>query len=260
MVQTRNADNQRLKPKQILANAAVQNLIHYYKHQHEGPKKLADDESSSFRTCMSPILESPTPGSLFTKPPIDSTRVPNRADDNLLYHDPTLTAFAQLAAFKLQCNRAIISLIDSNIRYILSEATKSVSLKSPHRADSGDGLFLGARFLDRAWGMCPETIEFFQDEDGSVSKTESFNNIARHEFGEENLKTLQEIASTVARHLELVQAQKNLERSKDMVKALGLFAEGKPTLRQWWTDAFNRRASVVEAREAQKEEPTPEFK
>jgi GAF domain-containing protein len=86
------------------------------------------------------------------------------------------------------------------------------------------------------------------------------DNVARHEFGEENLKTLKEIASAVARHLELVQAQKNLERSKDMVKALGLFAEGKPTLRQWWTDAFNRRASNTEAREPQKEEPTPEFK
>jgi hypothetical protein len=124
---------------------------------------------------MSPILESPTSSAHFSKPPFDSNRLLNRADDNLLYHDPTLTAFAQLAAFKLQCNRAIISLIDSNTQYILSEATKSVSLKSPHSADSGDGLFLGARFLDRAWGMCPETIEFFQDEDGNMSKSESFS-------------------------------------------------------------------------------------
>jgi hypothetical protein len=86
------------------------------------------------------------------------------------------------------------------------------------------------------------------------------DDVPRHEFGEESLGKLQEIASAVARHLELVQAQKNLERSKDMVKALGLFVEGKPTLHQWWTDAFNRRASNLEDRNAPKEEQVPEFK
>jgi hypothetical protein len=83
---------------------------------------------------------------------------------------------------------------------------------------------------------------------------------ARYNFGKYDLEKLQEIASAVAIHLELVQGQKHLERSKEMVKALGLFAEGKPTLRQWWTDAFNRRASRPEIQTLQIIEPFPDFK
>jgi hypothetical protein len=92
---------------------------------------------------------------------------------------------------------------------------------------------------------------------GSFSLVDS---AARYDFGDDNLEKLQEIASAVARHLELVQAQKNLERSKEMVKALGLFAEGKPTLRQWWTDAFNRRASKPEVQIVQRSEKILDFK
>jgi hypothetical protein len=92
---------------------------------------------------------------------------------------------------------------------------------------------------------------------GSFSLVDS---AARYDFGDDQLEKLQEIASAVARHLELVQAQKNLERSKEMVKALGLFAEGKPTLRQWWTDAFNRRASKLEVQTVQKLDKIPDFK
>jgi hypothetical protein len=92
---------------------------------------------------------------------------------------------------------------------------------------------------------------------GSFSLVDS---AARYDFGDDNLEKFQEIASAVARHLELVQAQKNLERSKEMVKALGLFAEGKPTLRQWWTDAFNRRASKPEVQTVQRSEKILDFK
>ncbi|CAG8978942.1 hypothetical protein HYALB_00013333 [Hymenoscyphus albidus] len=65
------------------------------------------------------------------------------------------------------------------------------------------------------------------------------DNKPRRGLDSENFRKLKEIASVVTRHLELVQAHKNLERSRDMVKALGLFVEGKPSLREWWTDAFN---------------------
>ncbi|KAF4624201.1 hypothetical protein G7Y89_g13972 [Cudoniella acicularis] len=52
------------------------------------------------------------------------------------------------------------------------------------------------------------------------------------------LRKLTEIASAITHHLELVQAQKSLEGSREMVKGLGLFAEGQRSLRKWWTDIF----------------------
>jgi hypothetical protein len=124
---------------------------------------------------MSPILESPSSNAHLSQPARETNWTLDRADDNLFYHDPTLTAFAQLATFKLKCKRALISLVDSKTQYILSEATKSLSLKSPHKADPGDELLLGARFRDRAWGICPATIEYFQDEDGNAAKLETLS-------------------------------------------------------------------------------------
>jgi hypothetical protein len=45
--------------------------------------------------------------------------------------DRSLTAFAQLAALRLDTRRAMVSLIDSHRQYILAEATRTVSLFSP---------------------------------------------------------------------------------------------------------------------------------
>jgi hypothetical protein len=146
----------------------------YYTQQYTGKNKPRDDEGFvSVKTCMSPILESPSSTTYFSKPSFDANF--SKREGNILHHDPTLTAFTQLGAFKLQCNRALISLIDSKNQYILSEATKNVSLRSPHKADSGDGLFLGTRVLDRAWGICPQTIENFQDEDSSMERPDSLS-------------------------------------------------------------------------------------
>jgi hypothetical protein len=52
--------------------------------------------------------------------------------------DRALTAFAQLAALRLDTRRAMVSLIDSNRQYILAEATRTVSLFSPSAEHPGD--------------------------------------------------------------------------------------------------------------------------
>lgn len=64
------------------------------------------------------------------------------------------------------------------------------------------------------------------------------DNKLREGLDSAGIRKLAEIANAVTRHLELVQARKSLERSREMVKGLGLFAEGRPSLREWWTDAF----------------------
>lgn len=78
-----------------------------------------------------------------------------------LTHDPTLTAFAQLGAYRLNTERSFISLMDSNNQYIIAEATRSVSLHTQDLTDPDDQIFLGARILDMVWGICPNTIQMF---------------------------------------------------------------------------------------------------
>ncbi|KAM0133583.1 hypothetical protein ACHAO1_006103 [Botrytis cinerea] len=87
-----------------------------------------------------------------------------------LRHDPTLTAFAQLGAYRLNTERSFISLMDSHNQYIIAEATRSVSLHERDLTKPGDEIFLGARILDMHWGICPNTIQMFtaKDDTGNV--------------------------------------------------------------------------------------------
>ncbi|KAH7330510.1 hypothetical protein BKA65DRAFT_554483 [Rhexocercosporidium sp. MPI-PUGE-AT-0058] len=66
----------------------------------------------------------------------------------LLSHDSTLTAFAQLGACRLDCQRSFISLMDHERQYILAEATRSVSLLNQEDCNPGDEVYLGPRILD----------------------------------------------------------------------------------------------------------------
>ena len=83
-----------------------------------------------------------------SEPPDESKR---------LTHDSTLTAFAQLGAFRLDCQRSFISLMDHDNQYILAEATRSVSLHKLEESAPGDEIYLGPRVLDIMWGVCPSS-------------------------------------------------------------------------------------------------------
>jgi hypothetical protein len=208
-------------------------------------------------------------------------------DSQLLSHDPTLTAFAQLGAFRLNCQRSFISLMDHDNQYILAEATRSVSINDQKACDSGDEIYLGARVLDMAWGVCPNTIQVFTAKDGhlnvntplvvanqecyvmnDLSAIESFksrpyvagwphmrfyaevpihsptgfvigtycvvDDKPRDGLDKKGLDALNEIASAIMKHLELIQMQQNLHRAGVMVKGLGMFVEGKSNPSQQW--------------------------
>jgi hypothetical protein len=82
-----------------------------------------------------------------------------------LKHDPTLTAFAQLAAFCLGCERSFISLIDHEHQHIVAEATRGVSLHNPEQCLPGGELFCGAQKLPVEFGLCPDIMHVFTAED-----------------------------------------------------------------------------------------------
>lgn len=72
--------------------------------------------------------------------------------------DRSLTAFAQLAALRLNARRAMVSLIDSNRQYILAEATRTVSLFSTTTEEDEDEVWLGNAILNKTDAVCYHTF------------------------------------------------------------------------------------------------------
>ncbi|KAK6001607.1 hypothetical protein QM012_002938 [Aureobasidium pullulans] len=68
--------------------------------------------------------------------------------------DRALTAFAQLAAFRLGARRTFISLIDRKYQYVLAEATKTLSLEKNTVDDVKDNLWVGATAFERRATPC----------------------------------------------------------------------------------------------------------
>jgi GAF domain len=91
--------------------------------------------------------------------------------------DRALTAFAQLSTLRLNVRRSIISLIDSANQYILTEATRTLSL-SRHTIDKEDDrLWLGKAVLPRGDGLCDNifgSTYTATDEDGSTYTSDAF--------------------------------------------------------------------------------------
>ncbi|KAF2723355.1 hypothetical protein K431DRAFT_264936 [Polychaeton citri CBS 116435] len=82
--------------------------------------------------------------------------------------DTGLTALAQLGTFKLDCDRAFISLIDRTHQYLVGEATKSTALSVDNLSTPGDGLYLGFRALELDFGVCPMAMQVFTSDDRTI--------------------------------------------------------------------------------------------
>jgi len=81
--------------------------------------------------------------------------------------DITLAALSQLGVFRTGSNRCFVSIIDGQNQFIISETTKSISLRNKDKHIPGDGVYIGVRALDLVWGVCPHTIKLFTSTDSS---------------------------------------------------------------------------------------------
>ena len=70
----------------------------------------------------------------------------------------TLTSFAQLAALRLNVDRAFICVLDRDKQYIIAEATKSVSLNETSPHDNNDELSILSTGNRKAWSLCKVSI------------------------------------------------------------------------------------------------------
>jgi hypothetical protein len=92
-------------------------------------------------------------------PNIETTITPLRE----VSKDPNITALVQLGAFRLDTDRAFLSLIDGAFQYMVSESTRTNSL-----ALADETMFLGVSKLPLSFGVCPRTIDYFNDETGRM--------------------------------------------------------------------------------------------
>lgn len=78
-----------------------------------------------------------------------------------LSKDPSLTAIAQLAALRLNCQRSFISLIAESSQHVVAEATRTVSPFDKNDFEGDDGIILGAQSIPLTFGICTTTIGVF---------------------------------------------------------------------------------------------------
>lgn len=80
--------------------------------------------------------------------------------------DPQLTALAQLAAFRTNCQRSCISIIDHQAQHVIAEATRSISVFDQKLRDADDALLFGAQSLPLGWSLCSGTLGVYSGEPG----------------------------------------------------------------------------------------------
>ncbi|TVY35456.1 Hybrid signal transduction histidine kinase B [Lachnellula subtilissima] len=141
--------------------ARVRDLLRYYKTDTKPRAPLVENSLSEI--CAA---EHAVPSIALASESEAQNDIPD--DSQLLSHDPTLTAFAQLGAYRMNCERSFISIMTPQNQFILAEATRSVSLYSQEQCDEGDEVYLGPRVLDMVWGVCPNTIQVFTAQDDSL--------------------------------------------------------------------------------------------
>ncbi|KAJ5793966.1 CheY-like superfamily [Penicillium paradoxum] len=111
--------------------------------------EVSIEDVSTLATPVVPgLLESETPSIE------DSPSSPNT----------TLTSFAQLAALRLNAQRAFITILNTDSQFILAEATRNTNLRSSKSSvGEGDELFAGTSTLSDAWNICQETVAIDPD-------------------------------------------------------------------------------------------------
>ncbi|PBP22732.1 hsp90-like protein [Diplocarpon rosae] len=194
--------------------------------------------------------------------------------------DPTLTAFAQLGCLRINCKRGIITLSTRGTEYVLAEATRELSLqRDDDESDNlwhGEGAILrhtgfGAE-LTRVFEQSDAPAIFLCGDLGGDEKFKDQPTVAgppylkaiacaplispehnvvvgkyivvddepREKLNEEEQQFLLDMAVTVMDYLESGRVKRQQYRAERMIKAIGLFIEGKSTLREWWLETGHK--------------------
>ncbi|CAI7598873.1 unnamed protein product [Penicillium pancosmium] len=188
---------------------------------------------------------------------------PNASRDNVL------TVFAQLASLRLNAKRALISLFDRTTQHVVAEATPRLSLRGAKNDDkslwlgvrqlpresipmcnvamqmfatSGEEYFVvpdltqDSRFQSDASVTGPPqnrfcvSVPIMSPDDYVIGSIAVLDDEPRVAITEEQTQFLQELSLTVMDHLISQRAMREEDREERMVRALGLFVQGKSDL------------------------------
>ncbi|CAI7635655.1 unnamed protein product, partial [Penicillium manginii] len=188
---------------------------------------------------------------------------PNASRDNVL------TVFAQLASLRLNAKRALISLFDRTTQHIVAEATPRLSLRGAEDDDKSlwqgvqqlpresipmcnmamqtftkDGgehfvvldLTQDPQFHSHASVTGPPHNRFYvsvpimSHDDYVIGSIAVLDDKPRVALTEEQIQVLKELSLTVMDHLMSQRAMREEDREERMVRALGLFVQGKSDL------------------------------
>jgi signal transduction histidine kinase len=204
--------------------------------------------------------------------------------------DPCLTAFAQLGALRFNCRRGIITVSTRNTEYVLAESGQKLSLQDDDdeddklwhgvgllqseggiapevvklfsEADPPSHILIGdltkhERFKDkkivveephvRAMACVPLRSPLHNVVIGTYVVVDDR---VREPLSGRDLQFLTDMATTIMDYLEAGRVKRQQFRAERMVKAIGLFIEGKATLREWWLESGHRNhQSTVKKRD-----------
>ncbi|CZR54524.1 uncharacterized protein PAC_04408 [Phialocephala subalpina] len=194
--------------------------------------------------------------------------------------DPCLTAFAQLGALRLNARRGLITVSTRDTEFVLAESGQRLSLQQDDDEDDklwhGVGLIQnGTGIAPEITKLFCQEDPPSHVLIGDLSKHERFkdkrcvtedphlramacvplktplhgivigtyivvDDKVRGPLSESDLQFLTDMAVTVMDYLEAGRVKRQQFRAERMVKAIGLFIEGRTTLREWWLETGHR--------------------
>ncbi|GAQ10038.1 hypothetical protein ALT_7359 [Aspergillus lentulus] len=177
---------------------------------------------------------------------------PNVSRDNVL------TVFAQLAALRMNAQRALISLFDKTMQHVVAEATPDLSLRAADGRDRADALWLGS-FIEEGRDIFVASdltsddrfknhpsvtghphnrfyvsVPITSPDDYVIGSLAVLDDQPRDGVTEDQEHLLKELSATVMDHLLCQRAMREEYREERMVRALGLFVKGKSDLNEWF--------------------------
>lgn len=125
-----------------------------------------------------PESPSPPPFSSSSNPNQASTKHPPLKETNFntqqSFSDTALTAFAQLIALRLACQRAIVSLIDHENEYFLAESTSTLSHTDDDGLAQNAWLSISGARVPRGASLCEQTLRLVPNQDTTAEMTPVF--------------------------------------------------------------------------------------
>lgn len=215
--------------------------------------------------------------------PEDLSKTPDKKRSS---NDPCLTAFAQLGALRLNAKRTMITLSTENNEFVLAESGRTLNLQQDE--DENDKLWHGVGLVTKGLGPAlsylfsaenaPSVVDVpdltkhddFKDRD-KVKQEQGLRSMAcvplrtqlhsivigtyivvhdevREPLSELDIQFMTDMAITVMDYLEVGRRKQVQFRSERMVKAMGLFIEGKSSLREWWLERGHQSQGTTKKR------------